>query len=169
LLYHFTLLPAVMTAVYTAFLFAQAKARDLWQSPLLPAHLLVQAVMAGAGATTLMCSLVGDNSETFLVSNLVLGASLLVHLGLILGGEVMIEHSSKAKERAVRLMTCGPYSHVFWGLGMVAGGLIPLALIVWGLAFGLGVYGPIAAGLSLIGLLAYEHCFVLAGQSIRLS
>ena len=28
---------AVAAAVYTAYLFAQAKARDLWQSPLLPA------------------------------------------------------------------------------------------------------------------------------------
>ena len=35
---------------YTAYLFAQAKARDLWQSPLLPAHLAVQAVLAGAAA-----------------------------------------------------------------------------------------------------------------------
>ena len=34
---------AVLSAVYTAWLFAQAKARDLWQSPLLPPQL------AGAG------------------------------------------------------------------------------------------------------------------------
>jgi formate-dependent nitrite reductase membrane component NrfD len=39
---------ALMTAVYTAYLFAQAKARDLWQNPLLPPHLLVQALLAGA-------------------------------------------------------------------------------------------------------------------------
>ena len=32
---------AVMTAIYTAYLFAQARARDLWQSPLLPAHLFI--------------------------------------------------------------------------------------------------------------------------------
>ncbi|HMG52744.1 MAG TPA: 4Fe-4S dicluster domain-containing protein, partial [Kofleriaceae bacterium] len=44
---------AAMTAVYTAFLFAQARARDLWQSPLLPPHLIVQAAMAGAAALLL--------------------------------------------------------------------------------------------------------------------
>ena len=38
----------VMAAVYTAYLFAQAKARDLWQSPLLAPHLLVQAILLGA-------------------------------------------------------------------------------------------------------------------------
>ncbi len=40
----------VMTAVYTAYLFAQAKARDLWQNPLLPPHLFVQALLAGSAA-----------------------------------------------------------------------------------------------------------------------
>ncbi len=37
-------------AVYTAFLFAQAEGQDLWQSPLLPFHLVVQAFVAGSGA-----------------------------------------------------------------------------------------------------------------------
>ena len=37
----------LMTAVYTGYLFAQAKARDLWQNPLLPPHLLVEAILAG--------------------------------------------------------------------------------------------------------------------------
>src|SRR5438105_1282354 len=41
---------AVLTAVYTAYLFAQAKARDLWQSALLPPHLLVQSLLLGAAA-----------------------------------------------------------------------------------------------------------------------
>ena len=41
---------ATAAAVYTAYLFAQAKARDLWQSPLLPPHLAVQAALAGAAA-----------------------------------------------------------------------------------------------------------------------
>src|SRR5205823_13183851 len=44
---------AIPTAVYTAFLFAQAKGRDLWQNPLLSIHLLVHALLAG-GATWLM-------------------------------------------------------------------------------------------------------------------
>src|SRR5271155_667430 len=39
---------ALATACYTAYLFAQARARDLWQSPLLAPHLAVQAVLAGA-------------------------------------------------------------------------------------------------------------------------
>ena len=46
----FALPLGLATACYTAYLFAQARARDLWQSPLLAPHLAVQAVLAGAAA-----------------------------------------------------------------------------------------------------------------------
>ena len=39
---------AIASACYSAFLFAQAKGRDLWQSPLFLWHLLVQALVAGS-------------------------------------------------------------------------------------------------------------------------
>ncbi|MBK8541502.1 MAG: polysulfide reductase NrfD [Ardenticatenia bacterium] len=38
---------ALLTAIYTAFLFQQCEGRDLWQSRLMPWHMGVQAVMAG--------------------------------------------------------------------------------------------------------------------------
>jgi hypothetical protein len=41
---------AIGAAIYTAFLFGQAEGRDLWQSPLLPPHLLVQALTIGSAA-----------------------------------------------------------------------------------------------------------------------
>src|SRR5205085_10090482 len=41
---------AVLTAVYTAYPFAQAKARDLWQIALLPAHLPGQSLLLGVAA-----------------------------------------------------------------------------------------------------------------------
>ena len=43
---------AVGAAIYTAFLFGQAEGRDLWQSTLLPFHLIVQAGMMGAGPSS---------------------------------------------------------------------------------------------------------------------
>src|SRR6202022_4555471 len=41
---------AIASGTYTAWLFAQAKARDLWQSPLLPPQHPVQCIVAGAAA-----------------------------------------------------------------------------------------------------------------------
>ncbi|MEO1166672.1 MAG: 4Fe-4S dicluster domain-containing protein, partial [Chloroflexota bacterium] len=39
---------SVGVAIYTAFLFGQAEGRDLWQSTLLPFHLLLQSAMVGS-------------------------------------------------------------------------------------------------------------------------
>ncbi|HLY66217.1 MAG TPA: 4Fe-4S dicluster domain-containing protein, partial [Chloroflexota bacterium] len=38
----------ILAAVYSGFLFGQAEGRDFWQTPLLPVHLFIQAVAAGA-------------------------------------------------------------------------------------------------------------------------
>ncbi|MCS6925758.1 MAG: polysulfide reductase NrfD, partial [Candidatus Binatia bacterium] len=74
---------SILTAVYTAYLFAQATARDLWQSPLLPAHFLIQACLVGSAfllpfAVWLQPSLVAPLAW-------VVSAASLVHLLLLLG------------------------------------------------------------------------------------
>src|SRR5688572_19961364 len=55
---------AAMTAVYTAYLFAQAKARDMWQNPLLPPHLLVQSLLLGAAILILSVEFMGTTTVT---------------------------------------------------------------------------------------------------------
>jgi len=45
---------AIGSTVYTAFLFGQAEGRDLWQSTLLPAHLVIQALMVGSSVLLLL-------------------------------------------------------------------------------------------------------------------
>lgn len=169
--YHLTMPFAVMTAIYTAFLFAQAKGRDLWQSPLLPFHLLVQAMICGSGLIAVIGALLGDHTAIVGLCGSVLMLSLTAHLFLVFIGEVMVEHSSKAKQRAVNLMIKGPYSKLFWGGGVLLGTLLPITLMQLTIVQVLpaGPVIPIAGLLAIIGLLAYEHSFVMAGQSIRLS
>ena len=76
---------AALAAIYTAYLFAQAKARDLWQSPLLPAHLLVQAGAAGAAALLLAAAWWQPGAVTAL--SWVLAGTCLAHV-LLVAGEV---------------------------------------------------------------------------------
>jgi formate-dependent nitrite reductase membrane component NrfD len=166
--YDATVLPAVMTSIYTAFLFAQAKGRDLWQSPVFPIHLLVQSIMAGSATIIIAGTILRDTSNVQTVSATVLAASTLAHLVLI-STEILVEHSSKAKARAVHMMTRGPYSQLFWGMGICVGSILPLSLLAVSAILHWFWLFPIAAAISLIGLLAYEHCFVMAGQSVRLS
>ena len=150
---------AVMTAVYTAWLFAQAKARDLWQSPLLPAHLLVQTLLAGSAALTLAAALVPgattDDASAVLLRTL--GLSSLTHL-LLVWGEHSLPHVTAHAHLAAREMSSGRYRGFFrTGIALAAAGLAA----PW--------IGPAAAPLALIGLLAFEHAFVQAGQSVPLA
>jgi len=158
---------AVLAAVYTAFLFAQAKARDLWQSPLLPMHLLVQAAVAGAGALLVGIAFAAFSDLPRVLVWVFLSA-LGVHavLGLLEG---LGRHATEDARLAARQMVRGRYAWAYWA-GIGTGGILPgLMSAVW-LA---GVVGwevlPVAGLLSLVGLFLYEHAYVQAGQAVPLS
>jgi Fe-S-cluster-containing dehydrogenase component len=145
---------AAMTAVYTAFLFAQASARDMWQSPLLPPHLLVQAVMAGSAVLLLFEPLAA--LPRGLVSWL-LAAAAAVHL-LFVAGEVALTHATAHGRFAIDEMVRGRYSRFF------RAGLL---LVAAGMAAPWVPFAPPA--LALAGLLAHEHAHVQSGQSVPLA
>jgi Fe-S-cluster-containing dehydrogenase component/formate-dependent nitrite reductase membrane component NrfD len=147
---------AVLAAVYTAWLFAQSRARDLWQSPLLPPMLLVQAVLAGAAALALVAPAVSPETTPRLVTWA--AAATLVHL-LLIAGEVTLTHPTAHARLAVHEMTGGAFKGFFWsGVLAQAAGLASL-----------GVAPALLPVLVLAGLLAYEHAYVQAGQSVPLA
>jgi Fe-S-cluster-containing dehydrogenase component len=140
---------AIGTGTYTAWLFAQSKARDLWQSPLLPPQHLVATIVAGAAALHLIgATRVGT----------LLWASTVVHL-LLIAGEVLTPHPTAHARLAVQEMTRGRYRAAF-----AAGVILPLLALLLG-----GVFPIPASVLILIGLLAYEHAYVGAGQAVPLA
>ncbi len=163
---------SAMMAGYTAFLFGQAEGRDLWQSPLLFWHLLVQAVMVGSGALVL-AGLFGDLSDrawTLLASSFVVAAVL--HL-LMLALEYAGSHASQQAAVAARIVTSGRYARTFWLGGVLpVGAAVVLGALAWG---GDGWGGGGIALLAVAGaivqpaLLAYESVFVRAGQDPPLS
>ncbi|MCY0889196.1 MAG: polysulfide reductase NrfD [Alicyclobacillaceae bacterium] len=152
------------TAMYTAFLFAQAKGRDLWQNPSLPLHLLSQATVAGAAAFTLIALVLPLPTVAIVWVHVTLLLAVAVHLALILS-EMAIPHTIADAKRAAHQMIYGKYRGYFW-TGLLAGALIPFVL-----AFFVGSTATVAvaSAFALLGLLAYEHAFVQAGQSVPLS
>jgi Ni/Fe-hydrogenase subunit HybB-like protein len=146
---------AVLTAVYTAYLFAQAKARDLWQNPLLPPHFLVQAMLAGSAAMMPFASVLEPAALAPLAWTL--AASSVLHLSFGLG-ELTLTHPTAHARLAIEEMTAGAYRGFFW----VSVGLVVLAAAApW---FGVAAVVP-----ALAGLLAYEHAYIQAGQSVPLA
>jgi Fe-S-cluster-containing dehydrogenase component/formate-dependent nitrite reductase membrane component NrfD len=145
----------VMTAVYTAYLFAQSKARDLWQSPLLPPHMLVQAVLAGAAALYPLAEATGDMPGDALAWTLGLAAA--VHLVMVLG-ETTLPHPTAHAHLASWEMTSGRYGRFFWA------GVVLVAAAVFAPVLGWWVALP-----AIGGLLAHEHAYVQAAQSVPLA
>ncbi len=139
---------AIGTGTYTAFLFAQAKARDLWQSPLLPPQHLVQCIVAGAASLLLA-------GRLDLVPLLAIATA--IHL-ILIAAEVVTPHVTAHARLAVHEMVRGQFRLPF-ALGVILQAL-GIALIGW---------PPIAAALIVIGLFAFEHAHIRAGQAVPLA
>ena len=92
---------AVIVAVYTAFLFAQAKGRDFWQSPTLAIHMLVHSFMAGGGALILIAYFLDRVPQLTFTLQMILGGALIVNL-LVLVFEVLTVHPTAHTKRALK-------------------------------------------------------------------
>ena len=128
---------AALTTGYTAFLFGQAKGRDLWQSPMLFWHLIVQAALAGAGALLVAAPFAGLDGDATRFLTVGLAVSTAGHL-LFLGLEYATGHTGRGLAVATHIVTRGRYARLFW-----LGGVLPLAV-----AIPLVFLGPVAALLS---------------------
>ncbi len=158
-------------AGYSAFLFGQAEGRDFWQSPLLLPVLIVQAIMAGAATLGLLAWVLDVESNVGTLLTGVLLAAVTLHMLLVLF-EVFGPHSNSHVAAAARYMSRGPLRGTFWGLCIGVGSLIPLVLLCSALLAPGEASHALRGGaglLALAGLFAYEHCFVVAGQSVPLS
>ncbi|HVT30058.1 MAG TPA: 4Fe-4S dicluster domain-containing protein, partial [Lacipirellulaceae bacterium] len=166
---------AILTAVYTAFLFAQAKGRDLWQSPLFSMHLLAHAVL-GASATWLLVNWIwGLGSGGSLASPhpqvpspqfpavalaIALGFSLIAILA-----ECFTVPPTDDARRAIHMILAKPMGGWFWGIGVAVGHIVPLLL----LTLGSNLLSASAAVLALVGMGVVEWLWVSVPQRIPLS
>jgi formate-dependent nitrite reductase membrane component NrfD/ferredoxin len=162
---------SVLTAVYTAYLFAQAKGRDMWQNPLLPPHLLIQSLLVGAAALLPLAEVFEPRTrlDPGIVSPLIwlVATASLLHV-LMVWGEASLTHSTAHARLAVWEMVFGRYKSDFW-MGIVLSTLG--GLIAWLAVFGVvsALLGIAGAPLALVGLMLYENAYVQAGQSVPLA
>jgi Fe-S-cluster-containing dehydrogenase component/formate-dependent nitrite reductase membrane component NrfD len=143
---------ALLAAIYTAFLFAQAEGRDLWQAPHQPLLMTSQALVLGAALLALTG---GEGSE--LVRWLMFGGSL-AGLLLVLVGDLGPQQTTVARAGA-RAMTRGKYRW-WWRSGVALGYAAPVGLALAG--------QPLLAGLcASVGIFCHALSFVLAPQTVR--
>ena len=150
------------SAVYTAFLFAQAKGRDFWQNPLLAIHLLAHALLAGSAVWLMLDVLSGGGGNR--LPWLAVAGTLVFSLVAVLA-ELLTTPPTVDAHLALQWIIGRPNGRWFWGVGIGAGHVLPLLL----LATGSDVAAVLAGVLALGGLLIIEWLWVLAPQQIPLS
>lgn len=174
---------ALLTAVYTAFLLAQAKGRDFWQSPLLAVHMLVHAILAGAGICALVLALTGP----YVASNENIGwfpslgpplwvgfltwvmmPGIILQLATIFL-EIATPHSTDDAKKTVELITRGQFSALFWWGGIMVGNVIPLTLLLVAEPLLAVIFSGVSGILVLTGVYVIQHIWVRAPQLIPLS
>ena len=167
------MLLGMASAGYSAFLFAQAKGRDLWQSPSFLWHLIVQACLAGSAVLVIVTTFshfdgwleLGVNTAARHILLLSLVAALAITLA-----EIFLPHITEDARRAVHNMTHGTRGFRFWGMAVGLGTVVPLLIFAGMISGETTALGDLAvAALALIGLWWFERLWVEAGQSVPLS
>jgi Fe-S-cluster-containing dehydrogenase component/formate-dependent nitrite reductase membrane component NrfD len=161
---------AILATSYTGFLFAQGLARDLWQGPSAAIDLVAQSSAAGAASLLLVSALLGERAGGGVaLLGTVLAGSLLAHLVILAFEHLLAPSPTRHHELAVETIRRGAYARLFWGGAIVAGGLLPLMMLI---ALG-ATFNPaltcVASLLALGGGAAWEYIWVEAGQSVPLS
>jgi formate-dependent nitrite reductase membrane component NrfD len=153
---------ALCSAVYTAFLFAQAKGRDFWQNPLLAIHLLAHALLAGSAVWRILDVFSGGSSNR--LPTLVLASTVGCSLVALLA-ELLTTPPTTDAHLALQWIIRRPNGRLFWGGGIGVGHVLPLLL----LATGFPAAAVLAGVLALGGLLVIEWLWVQAPQRVPLS
>ncbi len=170
LVYLLSLLLALATAGYSAFLFAQAKGRDLWQSPLFLWLLIAQAAAAGSAILLLLECWSGADAIAASTLPQWLGGALAAHALIIL---TLIATPTETEDatRAIRVFVSGALRYRFWALAILGGTVLPLALIAGAGPAGrpLVAINFIAALSALVGLFVFDDIWITAGQAPPLS
>ncbi|NNL47868.1 MAG: polysulfide reductase NrfD, partial [Acidimicrobiia bacterium] len=158
----------VAVAGYTAFLFGQAEARDLWQSPILLWHMVAGALAAGGGFSYLATLFfdVGEDAERGFGITLVAGA---IALGLVAVAELTQRHPTRNIADAMHHMTKGKFATQWWVGGQLVGVAVPIVLGVIALLTGEPIWGVLGGIAAMAGIWFADDAFVKAGQSVPLS
>jgi formate-dependent nitrite reductase membrane component NrfD len=154
---------AVLVAIYTAFLFAQAKGRDFWQSPLLPFHMLLHSLMAGAAFFLLTSPIGFAGNWTHLMAKAL--PFLLAGNVLIMLAELFVTHPTEDAKTVAHMILKGRYKNKFWLGGILFGNLLPAALLFVNHDLAIAAAGLI----TLTGIYITEHIWVEAPQRIQLT
>lgn len=163
ILYGFTFVIACLASMYTAFLLAQAKGRDFWQSSLLPFEKIALSFALGSAVLLLIHHFVFSlDLESYSLVSLILILSVSMIL-LISLAEVFVTHSTDDAQTVAHSLKYGSWKIDYWG-GLILGTIIPLIYVVSDLL----PVRILALSSIFIGIYVLTRALIYAPQDISL-
>lgn len=158
---------AILLPMYTSFELLMTRSSPLWTSALLPVMYLLSAVLAGVAGVILISALTRPHSiaeVTFPLGKV--GSHVLIYGLALLIIQVLVLFSRSPEAGAIgKNMVTGNYSATFWGLVVMGGTLVPIALLHLP-ATGRTRAGQILASLLILaGLFSQRALEIFAGMS----
>lgn len=160
---------------YTGFILSLAKARDLWNTALMPVLFLVSAMVSGIALMIVVISIKDRffssakrvNKElVFDLANLLV-LTIVLDLALVATDLLVLMSSNQEAFESARLLLLGSFRMPFLGLEIIAGSLVPMFLMLFPLTR--TVWGVnLASVLVLMGIAAMRYVVVIGGQTIPL-
>lgn len=165
---YLTIPTATLAAGYSAFLFSQAEGRDFWQSPSSFIHFVFAALQAGSASLIIAYPLFFANlpETTILITSLLFSNTVLALAAL---SEVFQKHATAEAEVSAKYMKSGKGASYFWIAFITVGIIISTTLGLTYIISGSYIYALLASVTALVGLYAYEHACIVAGQIPTLS
>lgn len=157
---------ALAVVLYQGFEFGIVEARALWSTALLPAYFLISALLLGAALLVLASVVTKTESEVTNGLGEMLAWFILAGLFVAFSHVVVLSNSGAEAQAAVALLLG---NQMFLGVGIVLGGIMPLAILSIP-NVGKTIAGQtIASVLVLLGVYAIRYSIVIGGQAIPLS
>lgn len=156
-------------------LFGAVEAKPLWDSPILPLHFIVSALMVGACFQILFMtasyvsktkSIPGEVQRLFLRDYRPLLIGLILINFVLIAVKFIPGMFSPETSSYVKLLIAGPYSFLFWGLEIVIGGIIPLIILFSNKTRESVKWLLGASALVMIGVFFSKYDLIIGGQSI---
>ncbi|MHC4749330.1 MAG: NrfD/PsrC family molybdoenzyme membrane anchor subunit [Planctomycetota bacterium] len=154
---------ALLTAIYTGMLLAQAPGRILWHTALMPVLFLNGAIISGI-ALVMLLSATNRNVEPLSKLGKLVAWLVILELGMILAETMILLNGGTESAAAIKVLLSGQLGLLFIGVEIVLGAIIPTVLLLRGKKT--AWVQVIASFLILIGIFAMRYVIVTGGQLI---
>ncbi len=153
--------------LYKGFVYSVSRAVPLWHSPLLPVSYIALGLRGGAALTFIALAFVSSASAFAATQTWWLATTAAVVFLFLL--ELEAGRSDPTVRHSFGVMWRGPIGWVFFAGVVLAGLIVPLALVLAAYGTSVGTAGLLVAGVtSLAGDLAYKYCVNTAGTYVPL-